>query len=671
MAWIIPDSTIYFLKGIRLNENYTDTAYFDTEQDQNDYFMSKVATSLTQENYSYLRHTVGQIKVKLTMRQLQGCTYMMFKNTGLVDQTKKYEDKWYYCFVTNYEYINDETTLVFFEIDLLQTYMFDYTTKPCMVERQHATDDTLGKNLVPEGLDTGEYVYDEQNDSHLLWTNWKICIFHTLNNDGNAVSTIDGQMMGGLYSGLNIKVCNTVAQANTFLTNVSACALEGAVVAVVMLPSDLINIDTYTYSGLTLPTTYTDINAPSYTPHNNKCYLAPFRGIYVTNGQGTVASYNIEDFSNPSSISFTLKFSLGCVSDCMLQPNNYRGESRQYGVELSGFPQCAYTTDGFKSWMARNAGFLALAQTDLEQQNQYQNQALKYQQQGLNIGINETNTAYKMDRNNTIAMRDLANRGIELQRQKGIVGGTIGAMGAGLAAETAVGAIAGTGPIGAIAGIGAMAYSGYQTIMGLDQQGLEQQKINMQADQAIKFADASNAFANQRYRVNTADIANQKAAINAANAIAIKQLAMQKHVASLTPPSFHGQSVGSATKLFGDFGYHIGIFKSRAQFVRKADDFFDLYGYAQNELFNPYRKARKHWTYIKTRGANFRDISSPLTNRGVPADDMAAINNLYDGGIRFWTDPDKIGNYTSKVDPDDPDSPTYQEDNTILTNPMH
>ena len=657
MAWIVPDSTIYFLKGIRLNENYTDTAYFDTEQAQYNYFQSKISQSLTQENYTYLRHTVGQIKVKLTMRQLQGCSYMMFKNVGLVDQTKKYEDKWYYCFVTNYEYINDETTLVFFEIDLLQTYMFDYTTKPCMVERNHAVDDTLGKNRVPEGLDTGEYVYDEQNDNHLLWTNWKICIFHTLNNDGNAVSTIDGQMMGGLYSGLNMKVCDTVAEANRFLTNVSACALEGAVVAVVMLPSNLINTDTYTYSGLTLPTSY-----GTYTPHNNKCYLAPFRGIYVTNGQGTVASYNIEDFADMSNISFTLKFSLGAVSDCMLQPNSYRSEARQYGVELSGFPQCAYTTDGFKSWMARNAGFLALAQTNLEQQNSFQNSALALQQQGLDTGISNTNTLYGMNKKymeQTYALdKSMASYDAGTGMLKAIGGGAAAVAG-GYAVANLPGAL----------------IAGYGAAMNIDStyrhgqynlQSLENQYNNTMAN-----AKQNNLYANRAYDISTAQIANQKASINAANAIAIKQLAMQKHVASLTPPSFHGQSVGSATKLFGDFGYHIGIFKSRSQFIRKADDFFDLYGYAQNELFNPYRKARKHWTYIKTRGANFRDISNPNSNRGVPADDMTAINNLYDGGIRFWTDPDKIGNYTSHIDPNDPSSPTYQEDNTILSTPLH
>lgn len=648
--YIPPNSTVKILKGIRLNENYTDTAYFDTKSDQEAYFNSKVAYTLT--NQSYTRRTTGQIKVQLTIAQLSGASYMMFRNDS-------FENKWFYAFITNYEYVNNETSLVFFEIDLLQTYMFDYTTKPCMVERMHAIDDTLGKNRIPEGLDTGEYIYDEQNDNNLLWTSWKICIFHTLNNDGNAVSTIDGQMMGGLYSGLNMKVCDTVAEANRFLTNVSACALEGAVVAVVMLPSNLINTDTYTYSGITLPASY-----GTYTPHNNKCYLAPFRGIYVTNGQGTVASYNIEDFANPSSISFTLKFSLGAVSDCMLQPNSYRSEARQYGVELSGFPQCAYTTDGFKSWMARNAGFLALAQTNLEQQNSFQNQALALQQQGLAIGNENLNTMTDLNVDNITKMQDLATAQIKdnafYDTAQRAVGGVAGVLNGNLMETTNI--------AGKVAS-GVNAYLGIE--QGLVNSRYSNWNVNQSASNARAVAEQGRYYGNQMYDVSTAQIANQKAAINAANAIAIKQLAMQKHVASLTPPSFHGQSVGSASKLFGDFGYHVGIFKSRAQFVRKADDFFDLYGYAQNELLNPYRKARKHWTYIKTRGANFKDISNPLSSTGVPSDDMEAINNLYDGGIRFWTDPDKIGNYTSHTDPSDPSSPTYQEDNTILATPLH
>lgn len=650
--YIPPNSTLKILKGIKLNEDYTDTAYFDSEQDQLDYFNSKIAYTLD-ENY-YVRKSIGQIKVKLTIGQLQGASYMMFKNSS-------FENKWFYAFITNYEYVNNETSLVFFEIDPLQTYMFDYTTKPCMVERNHAINDTLGHNRIPEGLDTGEYVYDEQNDPNLLWNDWTICIFHTLNNDGNAVSTIDGQIMGGLYSGLNIKKCSTVAQANAFLTNVSSCALEGAVVAVVMLPTLLLNTDTYTYSGLTLPSDYS-----GYTPHNNKCYLSPFRGIYVTNGQGTVASFNIEDFSDPTDISFILKFSLGCVSDCMLQPVHYRGQARQYGVELSGFPQCAYTTDGFKSWMARNAGFLALAQTNLEQQNSFQNNALAMQQQGLAIGNENANALYGLNKENILAQQSIGSNQLKFNTGMNAVTGLFGT------AQSAVaGGMAGAaaGPAGVIGGAIAGSVGGIAGVaQSLGNAVYQQQAIDQSAQNALAVAQQGNQYTNQMYQLSTAQIVNQKAAINAANAIAIKQLAMQKHVASLTPPSFHGQSVGSATKLFGDFGYHIGIFKSRAQFIRKADDFFDLYGYAQNEVYNPYRKARKHWTYIKTRGANFRDISNPLTSRGVPADDMEAINHLYDGGIRFWTDPDNIGNYTATVPGT---NKTYQEDNTILNNPLH
>lgn len=633
--YIVPDTLIYLIKNIRLDPTYQNTIYFADAAAQQRYFQSKAYVTL--DRHTYQRKTMGRIRIGMPIGSVYGTSYMMFKNTS-------FENKWFYAFVTNYEYVNDDTTDIFYELDLVQTYLFDYVLLECMVERMsHPETDAIGANLVPEGLDTGEYYYSEMADNHLLWTgDWQIVVFTTLNNNGSGQSTIDGSIMGGLYSGLNYYAFDTdangVAAVNAYLSQVSACGAESSVVAIVMIPKVLMqNIGasdaTYTFN--------VDMSSQSlgvYTPRNKKLLTSPFRGVYLTNGQGGVASYAAEYFANTLYPEFTLHFSLGAVSDCLIQPTGYRGGARQFGLELTGFPQCAYTTDGYKAWMARNSGFLTLAQTELETQNRYQNSALAIQQSGAEISF-DAGTA-----SNVSAMKsaNFAKMGAEISFNQ---------------ATTVGGAMSFWNPSNWTINDMSHPISSLQSHnFGAEQAAL----AGAQAQQAGNDAAYNEKLNERGFANSTAMIANSKAAGNAMTEIAIQKLAMQKHVASLTPPQFHGQSVGSASKQFGDFGYHAGVFRIREDCAQRLDDYFDLYGYAQNRIMPPYRQTRKHWTYLKTRGALFQNLR-------VPAAEMEAIERLYDGGMRWWTDGDIIGGYNDFI----PGTQTrYNADNTPLATPI-
>lgn len=584
--YIAPSSDIYLISGIKFDNSYRDTIYFDTASAQNTYFMSKVRYHL--DNNSYVRKTRGKLKVGLPIGQIYGINYMAFRNPD-------FENKWFYAFVNDYEMVNNETTELSFEIDLIQTYMFDYSLYQCMVQRHHTTDDTVGANLVPENLDTGEYVFDEsisQNDNKILWDGaWDICIFTTLNNDGSAQSSVDGTIMGGLYSGLNLHRFSTsqIADVNDYLTHVSQCGAETSVVAIVMLPAVLLDLNTDVYL-FNVPRGDKQGELKTYTPRNKKLLTAPFYGIYATNGQGAVASYNFEDFIAPEQVTFSLAFSLGVNADCMLQPLNYRGNARQYGLELTGFPQCAYTTDAYKAWLARNGAFLALNQTELQLQSAYATQQAQF---GL------TSAGIQNDYAQRSAGYNMLGSGL------GMLSGII--MGAVTANPLAI--------VGSIAsGIGGMANTG----------------LSMSTSQ-------------RQYENTAAQTAAQKAYINQSLQLGIQRIAAQKHAAALTPPSFHGQSVGSANKLNGDFGYHVGEYRIKQQFAQRIDDYFDMFGYAQDVIYLPMRKVRAAWTYVQTAAGNF-------DNRTVPEDDMSAIISLYNSGIRFWVDGDKIGDYNQNND---------------------
>ena len=117
---------------------------------------SGVQYSFILNNQSYQRYGRNQIKVQIPMDLLLDCNYLMFNN-------QRFGNKWFYAFITHLEYISEVVTLVSYEIDVLQTWAFDYTPNPCYIERCHAVTDDPGDNLVEENLELGEYIWQQDS----------------------------------------------------------------------------------------------------------------------------------------------------------------------------------------------------------------------------------------------------------------------------------------------------------------------------------------------------------------------------------------------------------------------------------------------------------------------------------------------------------------------------
>ena len=77
----------------------------------------------------------------------------MYKN-------ETYSNKWFYAYITNMEYVNDNMTLITIQTDVFQTWQFDILYKKMFVEREHVSNDTVGLHTIPEGLETGDYIID-------------------------------------------------------------------------------------------------------------------------------------------------------------------------------------------------------------------------------------------------------------------------------------------------------------------------------------------------------------------------------------------------------------------------------------------------------------------------------------------------------------------------------
>ena len=140
-------SKVYLL-NTPLEDDMKNTLYFASASAQQTYMQNNILKSYV--NVSYQRDT-STFRCPAHIDTIRNCNYMMYQNTA-------YSNKWFYCFIKKMTYISDGLTDVEFEVDPIQTFMFDITVKPSFVEREHTNDDTVGANTVPEQFERGEYI---------------------------------------------------------------------------------------------------------------------------------------------------------------------------------------------------------------------------------------------------------------------------------------------------------------------------------------------------------------------------------------------------------------------------------------------------------------------------------------------------------------------------------
>lgn len=350
--YIAPDSIIRVLKNCPLDNTYDHTIYFASEAAQSAYFIGLTKYNLT--NQTYQRVQLGKMRVSHKADDLYDCNYLMFKNTA-------YGDKWFYAFITSVEYVNNVTSEVTFEIDVMQTWFFDYTLGQCFIEREHASSDAIGENLVPENLELGEYITDDFDSSGIL-APLSIVVAATFNE---SYDNISGSYYSGMFSGLYFNVfANDVdgAQACADFIQGAAEKTDG-IVSVFLMPTAMVTspIGTGNVYDVNKTKKLTLLRSDGSNVRNNKLLTYPYNFLYVTNLQGNSAEFHYELFSG-SSCTFTMSGDMSPNPGVILSPTNYKGATVNFDekIVLNGYPQLSFNTDTFKAWLAQNASGLGV-----------------------------------------------------------------------------------------------------------------------------------------------------------------------------------------------------------------------------------------------------------------------------------------------------------------------
>lgn len=295
----------------------------------------------------------------------------MYKNTSYDD------DKYYYAYIENLEYVNDEMTKFNLKLDVFQTWQFDFIYKKSFVERKHVTNDSVGANTLPESVELGEYVtldYEQYTDMN----DFDYIVIVTKRLDlSEPVLTPMGRipMAGGAY------ICDSMAGLqNLFLAYQSASASQTipttAIQQCYAVPHIFTNHifsgqDVYEeYNGTSnAPVFYYQLSKPSavdgYTPKNNKLLTFPYCFLLVSNNTGSSNIFHYEKFTHAVNDSDLCEFMIAGVpsvgGSIKCSPNNYTQsikDNPEEGILAGKYPVFNWNQETYNDWLLANSSSL-------------------------------------------------------------------------------------------------------------------------------------------------------------------------------------------------------------------------------------------------------------------------------------------------------------------------
>ena len=389
---ITPQGQLYLCKT-KLENDYKNQLTFSNASAQLTYFNSTIQHTF--DNYTYMKKD-NVINVGKNIDEIIDCNYLFYRNVG-------FSSKYYYCFITRMEYVNENCTAIHFETDCFQTWQFDITYNKCFVEREHVSDDTVGLHTVPEGLETGEYIQQKITDNitgfnfYTDSNNHEPKIVLGVSETGLNVALPSGSMIyNGIYSGLIYLVFPTFTDCDVYIRYIQRHITEDVIYTAFMCPASLcppssgyttftdgsvsFQYDFISYSTVATYMKSASITKPTvldanYTPKNKKLLTYPYCYLVLNNNAGASQMYKYEDFTNINGTTrtdcpFEIYGALGVGCSIKIYPIHYKQgkgalntnqENYIEGLDGGKFPTCGWRNDAYTNWLTANAVNIGLS----------------------------------------------------------------------------------------------------------------------------------------------------------------------------------------------------------------------------------------------------------------------------------------------------------------------
>lgn len=563
-----PNSEVRFLH-IPIEMDMKNQLTFNNKEEQAKYFASHEVARY--EKVNYIRKN-SIIRLNKNVDDCYNFNYVMYRNTD-------YTNKWFYAFVTNVEFITRGNTAVQIATDPWQTWQFDIKYYQSFVKREmcNVSDDYPGFNLIPEGLETGEYKIGGTAEFDNLEPVWVVAYLgNTWNSNGTDIPIGDGgYIANGIAQSVTFIICTTLDAYNSVIGQLQSDENRSQYIlscfsvprlavqdylnsanAIIGIDNAYVYIQANTYNQA--PVQKTLVSLPNeldgYVPINQKLRTYPY--IYVgfnpVNGQNKI--YRYENFTNNTPV-FNLISEVNPNPSIYFIPQNYRGangNSMSDIASVSGYPTLSSRNDYFNSWLATSMPTMKnnLAQTQSSYNVNRLGTGIQSALGGASTIGNMVNSSQK---ENTTGM-DMAN---------------------------------------AVTGLVSNSLSAAQNIVNQD--------INY--EYYVKGMLA---------QIETQQMLPDNANLSSSNATLIGYNLFDKNIFSR--------------------------YTIKAQFAKRIDKYFSMYGYETDELKIPNLNNRPNWNYVQTIGIN---ITAPI-----PQLDLLQIKAMFNDGVTLWHNPNTFGDYS-------------------------
>ena len=356
MSWIQPDSTVRLFSGIPLDHSYENCIYFSSRTACTTYF-SNLNPKYELDNLSYIRHSNNKIKVSVAADNILDCNYLCFQNTA-------FGNKWFYAFILDVEYTNNNSSIITYEIDVINTYLWDCAIGTSYIIRQHSVIDTIGSNIVDEPFTFNGYKVNKTHASHFIESIFYIC--GILDADDTYAKCIDHNFIRGkVYVGFIDDMHRLVAQHQTEIAFVAPIDTHMVNVDLTLSPVELTSESPWAddkHNSLVLvgsqPTTNDTLDG--YTPKNNKLYTAPFNMLRAISTQGDSTDFRYEFFGNGNlAPSFYITSNFVPPLQYVCRPYNYTPTNEAFNnydkaIYLDNTPSGLWSIEQYRAWQESN-----------------------------------------------------------------------------------------------------------------------------------------------------------------------------------------------------------------------------------------------------------------------------------------------------------------------------
>lgn len=314
------------------------------------------------DNLTPVRMGVSHVDIRVPFNDTRAyaINYVALKNTD------GYNPQWVFYFVKDVQWLSKNTTRIMLEPDRWQNSIYDIELSPCFIERSHVPeiDDQVGAYLVPDNLETGEYI----SAAYQFWdlTPDKVILYASESPTGDT-SGFNGHLYNNVYMSGKMYIYDAtdtgVNDLNELLRQYVAEGKQDAVMSLFMAPQICTPDQVGIIHGVAIELPH---DFEGYIPKNKKLFSYPYTYVYAENHEGNTAEYKFELSDNPyHAIMLDGRGTMLTTPQVVIMPKQYRKSpdnkfAYDESLVISAFPICAWASDTFRAYVAQNYSNIAL-----------------------------------------------------------------------------------------------------------------------------------------------------------------------------------------------------------------------------------------------------------------------------------------------------------------------